>query len=244
MLSKLMIKLDNQVSNIGYNSGSIFQGIIMETIETDYANKLHHLSYNPYAQYILRKNNALYWMISGINHEAYENIILPLLELNKVLLKNKNLEIEVLDKKLTTINRERFIGEELFHSEIKNRVSFNFISPTAFKSNNRYIFMPNSRYIYQSLMHKFDSSGKEEVFSIDLLNEINDKTSISKYNLRSKVFNLEAIKIPSFVGDLEIKFETTSEIKKICNMLGKFAEYSGIGIKSSIGMGAVKYGEK
>ena len=58
------------------------------------------------------------------------------------------------------------------------------------------------------------------------------------------MFNLETIKIPSFVGDLEIKFETTSEIKKICNMLGKFAKYSGIGIKNSIEMGAVKYEEK
>lgn len=244
MLSKLMMKLDPGASNIGYNSGSLFQGVIMENIDSKYADKLHNLPYNPYSQYILKNNEELYWVICGVSYEAYENVILPLLELNTIEIKNKNIEIEMKDKKLETINRERFISEELFNSEVKSRASFHFVTPTAFKSNNKYVFIPTSRYIYQSLMNKFDSSGREEVFSIDILDELENKSYIAKYNLRSKAFNLEAIKIPSFVGELEIKFETTNEIKKLCNMLGKFAEYSGIGIKSAMGMGAVKYGEK
>lgn len=244
MLSKIVMKIDEGASDIGYQSGSIFQGIIMENINTRYADKLHRLPYNPYSQYILKNKEGLYWVISALNQEAYENVMLPLLELKTIEIKKKNIELKIQDKRLETIQRERFISEELFNSEVKNSVRFHFVTPTAFKSKNKYVFIPSPRHIYQSLMNKFDSSGKEEVFSKDLLDELEDKTYISRYHLKSKLYPLEAIKIPSFVGELEIKFETTIEIKKLCHMLGKFAEYSGIGIKSSMGMGAVKYGEE
>lgn len=243
MLSKLIIKLNGDLNKVGYNSGSIFQGAIMEKLSTGYANKIHNMDYNPYSQYIVKKEEGLYWTICGINSEAYINIILPLLECDKIILKNKNLELSISDKKLETINREKFIEENLFSDEFENRIEYNFITPTAFKSKNKYIIIPDTRLIYQSLMKKFDSSGKEKIFSEEIIEQLNLNSYISKYSLRSRTYSLESIKIPSFMGSIVIKLETTNEIKKICRMLGKFAEYSGVGIKCSMGMGAVINGE-
>lgn len=237
MLSKLKIKLDIDSRDIGYNSGSLFQGVLMEKIDREFGSKLHNLTANPYSQFIRRSSEGTIWQVSTTNREAYEKILLPLLELDKIFLKNKNQELKILEKTLETVPREEFIEENLFGKENADRIIFNFVTPTAFKKDNRYIIIPEPGLIFQNLIRKFDSSGGEQIFSYELLDEINNCVLISRYKLRSNLFNLEKTKIPAFMGSLEIKAQTTKEIKNILNLLGAFSNFSGTGIKCSMGMG-------
>lgn len=237
MFSKLKIKLDIDGKEIGYNSGSLFQGFLMEKIEPEYASKLHNLTTNPYSQYINRTKEGTYWNISATNREAYEKIITPILELDHVIIEDKDLKLKILDKNLNIIKREDFIEKNLFESFDSKEVEFKFLTPTAFKKNNRYVIIPEPGLIFQNLIRKFDSSGEEEIFSYDLLQEINNSVYISRYNLRSRLFYLEKTKIPGFVGSLSMRLETNREILNILKLLNKFSEFSGTGIKSSMGMG-------
>lgn len=245
MLSSLKIKLDNIDEIIGYNWGSLFQGVLMENIDSQYADKLHKLKVNPYSQYIKRSKEGTYWIISTTNREAYEKIISPILEVDKVVLKNKNLEIKIADKFLNIIKREEFIEKNLFDNNNKQKIIFNFLTPTAFKKDGIYVILPEPELIFQNLIRKFDESGDETIFSHDLLNEIKKSTFISRYNLKSRLFYLEKTVIPGFIGNIEIKTETNKAIKNILKLLNDFSEFSGTGIKSSIGMGAtIAGGEK
>ena len=63
MLSKLKIKLDVNSKDIGFNSGSLFQGFLMENIDGDYAKDLHNLKINPYSQYINVTKEETTWNI-------------------------------------------------------------------------------------------------------------------------------------------------------------------------------------
>lgn len=239
MFSKLIMKLDIDNNNIVYNSSSIFQGFLMETINRAYAEKLHDLSYNPYSQFIYKNKEGTFWIVTSLNTDAHDNIINPLLEIEKVNLKNKNLEINISNKNLEIIKRENLIGSYLFEDNPQRRFNFNFKTPTAFKSQGKYVIIPNSRLIFQNLMKKFDSSGKEQIYSNELMDSISNHSYISKYSLKSCLFNIESVTIPSFLGRVEIKLETNKEIARICNLLCKFSEFSGVGIKCSMGMGAV-----
>lgn len=242
MLSKLKIKLDANSKNIGFNSGSLFQGFLMEKIDGDYAKDLHNLKINPYSQYINVTKEETTWNISATSREAYEKIISPILDLDEIIIKDKNLKIKILDKSLNIIKREDLIEKNLFESFDSKEINFKFLTPTAFKRENRYIFIPEPTLIFQNLIRKFDSSGEEEIFSYDLLEEINNSVHISKYNLRSRLFYLEKTKIPGFLGSLSMRVETNKEILNILRLLNKFSEFSGTGIKASMGMGGTIVG--
>lgn len=242
MFSKLKIKINIDSKNIGYNSGSLFQGFLMENIMNNYADHLHNLKINPYSQYIERSKYGTYWNITTTNREAYEKIIIPLLSLDEIIIKDKDLELKILDRNLNIIKREDFIEKNLFESFDSREINFKFLTPTAFKKNNRYVIIPEPGLIFQSLIRKFDSSGEEKIFSYDLLEEINNSVYISRYNLKSKLFYLEKTKIPGFIGSLSMRCETNKEIINILKLLNKFSEYSGTGIKSSMGMGGTIVG--
>ena len=76
MYAKLRIELDS--SQISYQQSSNLQGVLMEQIDTDYAQELHQYSLNPYSQYVVKEKDKTVWYICTVNEEAYENIILPL----------------------------------------------------------------------------------------------------------------------------------------------------------------------
>lgn len=242
MFSKLKIKIDVDSKDIGYNSGSLFQGFLMENINSDYAEYLHKLKVNPYSQYINKTKDETYWNIATTNKEAYEKIINPILSLDEIIIKDKDLKLKILDKSLNIIKREDFIEKNLFESVDSKEINFNFLTPTAFKRDNRYVIIPEPALIFQNLIRKFDSSGEEEIFSYDLLEEISNTVYISKYNLKSRLFYLEKTKIPGFIGSLSMRSETNKEIINILKLLNKFSEYSGTGIKSSMGMGGTIVG--
>jgi CRISPR-associated endoribonuclease Cas6 len=51
---------------------------------------------------------------------------------------------------------------------------------------------------------------------------------------------MEGVKIPSFVGKITFRMHGAQTMTNLAQMLFRFGEYSGIGIKTALGMGAVK----
>ncbi|MDO5719054.1 MAG: CRISPR-associated endoribonuclease Cas6 [Tissierellia bacterium] len=238
MLSSLRFKLSSNGKCLGYQSSSLFQGVLMESISDYTAEDLHNYIYNPYSQFIERDDYS-YWCIRGINEYAEENILKPLIGMKTIFLKNKNMDLKVLDMKYETINRNEFIEKYLF-GEANNKIDFSFITPTAFRSEGRYIVVPSTRLIFQSLMKKFDESGKEKIFSYDLLEDMEKHSFISRYKLRTVLYCIEKVKIPAFIGDIQIRIDGPKEMQNIAKLLIKFGAYSGIGIKTAMGMGAIR----
>ena len=63
---------------------------------------------------------------------------------------------------------------------------------------------------------------------------------IRDYNLRTQFFYLEKIKIKGFVGRINIGLVVKDEaLEKLLSIIIKLSEYTGFGIKTSLGMGAV-----
>ena len=71
------------------------------------------------------------------------------------------------------------------------------------------------------------------------MNEIHELVNIVGYNLRSRTFHLEGIRIPSFIGNITIRIGGNKQFVNLINMLCECGKYSGVGIKTAIGMGAI-----
>lgn len=241
MLAKLRMKLKSDKIDFGYYQSSNMQGVLMERLETDYAEQLHISGLKPYSQYIIR-NSQGEWVVNTLTEEAYQKIILPILDdtFTDFRIEKKDMHISILSKELETVSKKELL-EEFYAEEYNRYVNLEFLTPTAFKSNGKYIIMPDVRLIYQSLMNKYSAALDDmDMYDGETLEQLVSCSEIVQYRLKSTFFPLEGIKIPAFKGELCIKITGTSTMAKYAKLLVRFGEYSGVGIKTAIGMGALQ----
>ena len=90
-------------------------------------------------------------------------------------------------------------------------------------------------------MNKYSASFENmEMFDEDALKEMEESIEISNYRLKSCYFPIEGVKISSFMGNISLKINGSDTLKRYTKMLLQFGEYSGVGIKTSMGMGAIQ----
>ena len=76
-----------------------------------------------------------------------------------------------------------------------------------------------------------------------MINELLEKVYIDEYYLRTRYFFLENIRVRGFVGNLKIKIKGKDEmLYQLLNFLLKVSEYTGLGVKTALGMGGIKIG--
>ena len=242
MLAKLVLTLNCITDKkITTNMSSVFQGILMEKIDSGYAQFLHQQQRHPYSQSICYKENQIYWTISTVTQEAYQNIIEPFLDgkLTELYSEYHDISFKIQQREITKIEYSQFLEQEYFKNSAKV-FDIEFLTPTSFKSNGHYMNYPTIRWIFQSLMNKHDSNdGDEKLFDEEILQLIEEQVSITQYKLRSTQFHLEGVKIPAFLGNIRIYARSNQSVVNLINYLLRYGEYTGVGIKSAIGMGAI-----
>lgn len=232
----------------GAEISSLLHGALMEFIDAGYAGILHRSELKPYSQHVelIRGSDGsrrrLRWVITAMTDEAEQNIIDKIIAENpaEIFLKHKSLRLAV---KSISVSRESYeqLMERTYFADCSRYIDMEFLTPTAFKTGGKYQFYPSVRLLFQSLMNKHDRiSETSEIFSDDILSQIEENVEIIKYRLRSVQFHLEGIKIPSFVGSITLKCHGHPQFSNLINMLAELGEYSGAGIKTAIGMGAVR----
>lgn len=247
MLCKYEIELDiKEEKNYKiYNWGSLFQGVIMENINSEYAEKLHNMKINTYTQYVyLREDNEYVWVISTLDNEAYNNIIQNYInKVDSVYIKHKNLEIKFKSKKeVSKIEIDELFKKWYFNEEINNRVKIKILTPVSYKNaNGQYQIIPNIEHIIPNIINRWNAIAGLNQMDKEVVDKYIERTYIERYNLKSVKFGLEGMNVNSFIGSLTLKINANDTMINLLNMLFEFAEYSGIGIKVSMGMGGINY---
>ncbi len=224
---------------------SLMQGVIMDRIDPAYARYLHESSIHPYSQYVEENESGILWHIHALTGKAEEEILGPLQDssFTGVQLLHRQETLLVKDKKTSSTSYEDLI-EGFYLGDCSKNINLQIRTPMAFKQNGRYCIFPTTRLIFQNLMMRFDAcSPDSRIFTPELLEEFETLTEIADYRLRSVRFSMEGVRIPSFAGDFRIYVRGPQQMANVAGMLAKFGEYSGIGIKTGMGMGAVQVKE-
>lgn len=242
VIARLVMKLRANDFLFGYNKASLLQGVLMQRIRPEYAQYLHNQGLKPYSQFLKREGDESFWCVQTLNDEAYKEIIVPLFseDFGEFYIEHNERVIRVVEKKLETMKLERLMEE--FYEESAGRIfRLEFITPTAFKINGKYSFYPDLSHIFLSSMNKFDAmSENNAMFCEETLEQICEVSEIIDYHLRSTRFEMEGVKIPAFLGEIIISIKGNQTTRNFVRLLLKFAEFSGIGIKTAMGMGAVR----
>ena len=158
MITQLEIKLKYQSEEkLNYNISSVMHGILMGHIDRAYGERMHEDGLKPFVQEVCNiKEDEFIWRICTMTEEAKIQIIEPLMKMDQFYMKHRELRLKVCERNLKEISYDTLIENYYFEEQPRN-ITIKFCSPTAFKSQGNYIFMPTVRLIFQSLIHKYDT---------------------------------------------------------------------------------------
>ena len=101
--------------------------------------------------------------------------------------------------------------------------------------------MPELSFILQSAMRKYDAVMEgEQLYDHDTLEDLCGAAAVQNFSLRSQFLSLEGVRIPGFSGRMTVRCPRSRTMTAFLAMLMTFAGFSGIGIKTGMGMGAVR----
>jgi len=242
MIASIKINLVvSEQMNINTNMSSLLHGFIMENISSEFAEKMHLSNLRPYSQSLIKTREGKWiWKVNTLNDYAYDNIILKLKEIESIYLKYKDMTINVESNEIITTNFDELFEKNYFENANSRYIDIEFLTPVSFRSSEKYVNIPKISLLMSSLINKYDfSSDTTSIYNEDLIAEMLKNIEILRYNLRSIVFCLEGVEIPSFIGKMTLKINGSRNIANLCNMLFEFGQYSGIGIKCALGMGTL-----
>ncbi len=240
MFAKLELKLTGE-SEISYQMASAFHGALMELLPQEYGAQLHESRLHPYTQHLERRPDGWYWIVTALEDKAADLILQKaLFPLGELLIRQHDAGF-VIEKKNYFELSEKELARAFYEGENNRYISLRFLTPTAFKQNGRYLNYPDIRCLFGNLMNKYDACMPgESMKDEDTLEALVQNTAVSRYQLRSTAFSLEGIRIPAFIGEMTLRIGGTQTMANFANMLMQFGTYSGIGIKTALGMGAIE----
>lgn len=214
----------------------------MEHVDARYAALLHQLPFNPYSQYCYWDGDTLIWKVNALTSEASEHLVEPLRHLDNVELKAVNTSLEVIRSSQVTMGLKTLL--DTVKEPVDSRLRVQFVTPTAFKSKGSYVIVPTVRLMLQNLLMHYgqvydnDKEGYDETIEY-----VDQHIRITAYSLHSSYFGNVAgdgKKIPAFVGTMTLGLHGPDMTAGLANMLLKFGEFAGVGIKTSMGMGGFR----
>ena len=128
--------------------------------------------------------------------------------------------------------------QELFeYSNPCLEIKLKLLSPTSFKQNNCIQPFPLPELVFSNLLRRWNTFAPAEY----QFPQINWQGMTAAYDLKTRIIKKEVAEIGS-VGWVKYEFKD-AEQARIATTLAHFANYSGIGRKTALGMGRVQFFE-
>lgn len=225
-----------------YDLAPKLHGWLMEHMDSEMAENFHISQVNPYSLRVIPQKNMVLLDISVLDEsieEIFDEILLDD-SLEKIVLgNNSEITLKIIDKEVKFLSAKQ-LADSFYVNKPKREIQINFLTATGFKVKGEHVYLPDILLIFQNLMMRytviFESTNKIDK---ELLKEIVDKTKIVSFSIQSSYYPIHGRYIPGFIGKIKIRCNGSNTLTSYLNLLLCFAEYSGIGIKTSMGMGAV-----
>ena len=216
-------------------------GWLLQQVPEEFGEMLHQQNLTPVSQHLTvsRTDGKCVWTVSLLGHSAQAQFM-PLLDgLKQIDLHTGTYRTDCLERRSIASIQSLIAAVDSLPSE--KRITLQFCSPTSFKQNGRYMLFPQERLILQSLIAKWD-----EIFpdcplrDPDAMQMLEQGIRITDYQLRSARYALKGTRIPGFVGTVTLDIDLSPPMRRIWNCLCMLAPFTGVGIKTALGMGGVQ----
>ncbi|MEJ5258512.1 MAG: CRISPR-associated endoribonuclease Cas6 [Fervidobacterium sp.] len=129
--------------------------------------------------------------------------------------------------------------EELFNKDnTQTVVKLKFYTPTLFRIGDLHLREPDPEKVYTSLIRKFNKYSKVKLDE-NLVGKFKDIKILEKDTILKRV-NFGEFYLQGFVGTVTFEVPYEDKLVEAVNVLSNFAFYSGVGYKSTMGLGQCK----
>lgn len=176
------------------------------------------------------------WVVSLLGREAVEAFAPVLETMASVTLYRTGQTVSLLERSVRQVDTV----EELLAVSTPKNLRLRFLTPTAFKSGGHYQLLPTQRLLLQSLIQKWNGCfGAECPIEIEdyALDGLAQELVYGGISLNSRPFPLKHTTIPGITGTIDAELFLRGEARQIVNGLLQFGTFSGVGIKTTLGMG-------
>ena len=127
--------------------------------------------------------------------------------------------------------------------EPPRKLTLRFVSPTAFRSGGRNMLFPLPRLVWQSADRAWSAVSRVD-FGRHLHRLAEEDIHASRFALSTRILHFDRSRQVGVVGRCEyILCGTHEDLCRAFHLLARFSEFSGLGMKTTMGMGQVRFGE-
>ena len=230
--------------------GSMLHGILMENLPAPWPEEMHQAGMRPFSQWVeVMDAERFIWHISCLDDDLGRSI-------GDLVAENREFEARYISSvlKVDTVAREHVTLAEYMKSfflaeEACYGLYMSFRTPATHKTQGQYAVFPSVDLIAGNLNKRLCmvapdfALNDEEAFE-----QVVQHTRIQRYRLESARFQLEGTGVIGYTGRMELRFSGPDPLKRLAGALFSFADWSGVGIKTALGMGGcvttIKEGKK
>lgn len=242
MLFKFKLVLrPTQIDKANVHQASLYHGWLMQQIPKELSRQMHQEQHPLFSQYLIKDKASIEWHIHTWNNQLGLELKKIFAINNSIYLEHIQLELKIEECQVTTQEEADLISHYAFSQDTKKYLTIEFLTPTSFKSQGRYLNYPTPRFIIQSALNRVDQNiDAVAFFDKETFAELLASCYINRYNLHSTYFSLEGTKINGFIGKVELACNGPKQLQSFLKLLFKLTEYTGLGAKTALGMGAIK----
>lgn len=253
MLKIIEITLKIETNNIQFVTlNHVMNDYLCNLLDDEYKLYLDKQILKPYTQYILKKetdvvtDNLYTWRISSLNSEATEKIIYVLmqqLERNTIInfsVKKNFIRAIVMEKNyIHSVTYKQLLDKYFATNRFFKQVEYQFITPWIGNSSQE-IKLPQAKDILANLIANWNLFAKEyTLYEENLVANLTENMVLIDYDLNLKPSIYANQSIPTFTGRCSFRLANNIMSKKIIGLLTEYANYTGLGMNTYLGYGAM-----
>jgi CRISPR-associated endoribonuclease Cas6 len=210
----------------------------MEKLDSGLVELLHKDDHGFISQFLTIERDKYYWHIT-VFWEVKDALLTIISGIDDYYLEKFDTSLKVIDIELCqTFEEQEYCRKYLVVDKPTGYATVNFLSPCSFKTAGEYAVLPSKELILQSCINKFNLLSRSfKLMDEGAIHNILEHCRIVRFNLKSSTYTLKNIKIPSFVGTMTISARGPEALLRLFHLITAFGAYSGIGIKTALGMG-------
>ena len=217
---------------------------LLEDVSKTTGNRLHENERTPVSQFLhcekKGKGQSLCWYVSLLGEKCQWEISHILEYRREYFLKKENVTLRVLDWKAEGVEDT----DELFRltEDMPRTHRIKVLTPAAFKVKGKYQPFPDIRLILQSLFRQWNAYVPQcpiEDADGEGLEAMANRLVCTEFAVFSRRYAMKQIGVTGFVGDLTLENRAQGFHRQLIDALLYFGSYTGIGIKTALGMGGM-----
>ena len=211
---------------------------LLEQVDSEYGMLLHEQGEKPVSQYIQfdRTEKSNYWVVNLLSEEAIDHFAPILEQLKHISLHEIAFSVEVCSTRKFPTTRDLLLHAK--NRPFRKWEKLQIISPTTFRQNGRYTMFPQEQLLLHSLIQKWNAfCGDYPLDDDDAIAMMIHGISIEGYRLKTLRYPIKQVSIPGFCGELTLEAHLSAPMQELWKALLVFSQFSGVGVKTTLGMG-------